>query len=91
MLQAELAGAEIGAGRWMVVIFNNETNSMEEVVDILMVATGCNEEEAKIEMWEAHTFGKAPVHFATKDECDEAALIISSIGIKVEVAREWSD
>jgi len=71
----------------MVVIYNNETNSMEEVVSVLMQATGCD----AIEMWEAHTFGKAPVHFADKQECDEAAKVIASIGIKTEVAREWID
>ena len=75
----------------MVVIYNNETNSMDEVIEILIIATGCDQEEAAIEMWEAHTFGKAPVHFATKPECETAATIISSIGIKTEVAKEWND
>ena len=80
-----------GAGRWMVVIYNNETNSMEEVVEVLMQATACDVEEAEIEMWEAHTYGKAPVHFAAKSECDDAASIIGSIGVKTEVAKEWND
>jgi len=80
-----------GIGRWMVIIFNNETNSTDEVVNILMVATKCDVEEAAIEMWEAHTFGKAPVHFASKEECEDAARIISSIGVATEVAREWND
>jgi ATP-dependent Clp protease adaptor protein ClpS len=91
LLETELLEANIGAGRWMVVIFNNETNSMEEVVEILMIATGCTAEEAGIEMWEAHTYGKAPVHFASKDECDETACIIGSIGLKTEVSPEWND
>jgi ATP-dependent Clp protease adaptor protein ClpS len=75
----------------MVLIYNNETNSMEEVVEVLMIATQCDYEEAVIEMWEAHTFGKAPVHFASKSECEEAAHIISSVGVKTEVAKEWND
>ena len=85
------ANSDLGSGRWMVIIFNNDTNTTDEVVDILMVATKCDEEEAAIEMWEAHTFGKAPVHFASKEECEEAARIISSIGVSTEVAREWDD
>ena len=80
-----------GFGRWMVVIFNNDTNSMDEVVEILVRATGCDLEEAAIEAWEAHTYGKAPVHFAAKAECDEAAAIIGTIGVKTEVAKEWND
>ena len=78
-------------GRWMVVIFNNDHNSMDEVISVLMRATGCGAEEAAIEMWEAHTFGKAPVHFAGRDECLSAAEVISSIGIVAEVSKEWAD
>jgi ATP-dependent Clp protease adapter protein ClpS len=91
LLVPEILGTDVGAGGWMVVIYNNETNSMDEVVEILMIATGCTVEEAHIEMWEAHTFGKAPVHFAGKIECDDAASVIASIGLKTEVAREWND
>lgn len=79
------------AGRWMTVIHNNETKSMDEVVEILMLATGCDEEEAGIEMWEAHTYGKAPVHFASRAECLNAAAIVASIGIRTEVSPEWDD
>jgi ATP-dependent Clp protease adaptor protein ClpS len=56
-----------------------------------MRATQCDEEEAFIEMWEAHTFGKAAVHFAGREECDKAAVIIASIGVKAEVMKEWND
>ena len=80
-----------GRGRWMTVIFDNDDNSMEEVVEILMRATRCGEEEAEIEMWEAHTFGKAPVHFGSREECEGAALVIGSIGVETEVAPEWDD
>ena len=91
VVEPEIQDTHSGTGRWMVVIYNNETNSMEEVVHVLIRATGCDVEEAEIETWEAHTFGKAPVHFAAKEECDAAAQIISSIGIKTEVALEWKD
>jgi ATP-dependent Clp protease adapter protein ClpS len=87
----ETTDGATGRGRWMTVIFNNETNSMDEVVDILMLATGCDEEEAAIEMWEAHHYGKAPVHFASREECLEAAGVIGSIGVQTEVAPEWDD
>lgn len=87
----ETSDGATGRGRWMTVIFDNDTNSMDEVVEILIRATGCNEEEAAIEMWEAHTYGKAPVHFASREECEKAAGVISSIGVKTEVAPEWDD
>ena len=75
----------------MTVIFDNEHNSMDEVVAVLMRATLCDEEEAAIEMWEAHTYGKALVHFASKEECEAAAGIIEGIGVRTEVAPEWDD
>ena len=78
-------------GRWMVLIFDNDTNSQEEVVEVLMRATGCDVTEACIEMWEAHTYGKASVHFSSRTDCDQAARIISEIGVRTEVCPEWDD
>ena len=75
----------------MVVIFNNDHNTMNEVVMILMTATGCDLEEARIETWEAHHYGKASVHFASKEECETVAETISSIGIQSEVTQEWPE
>jgi ATP-dependent Clp protease adaptor protein ClpS len=80
-----------GGNRWMVTIFNNDTNSFDEVIGILMRATGCDMEEAAIEAWEAHHYGKAPVHFAGQKECTEIAVLISSIGVQTEVEPEWQD
>lgn len=90
-LLPELNDASTRSGRWMVVIFNNDTNSFDEVVEVLMRATGCDLDEAAIETWEAHTYGKAPVHFAGRQECESSAEIISSIGVKTEVTPEWDD
>jgi hypothetical protein len=42
-------------------------------------------------MWEAHTYGKAFVHFAGRTECEVIAAMIASIGVKTEVRREWED
>lgn len=80
---------EVATDAWKVVIYNNETNSMDEVIFILITATQCTAEEAYIEMWEAHTFGKAAVHFAGQAECERAAAIIGSIGVQTDVCREW--
>jgi len=90
-LEPDVTSNGAGAGRWMVVIYNNDTNSMDEVVEILMIATNCDMHEAEIETWEAHHFGKAPVHFASKSDCEDAAAIISSIGIKTEISLEWEE
>lgn len=75
----------------MVVMYNNDTNTMDQVVEILMRATGCGIDEAQIETWEAHTFGKAPVHFSSQNECEIVASMIASIGVKTQIRREWED
>lgn len=75
----------------MVVIFNNDTTAFDDVVLTLVIATGCEVEEARIEAWEAHTYGQAPVHFALEEECQRVAQVISAIGVRTEVRREWED
>ena len=91
VLERETVDETKGSARWMVVIHNNETNSFEEVIDILMVATGCDIQEAMTETWEADAFGKAAVHFAAKPECHRVAEVIACIGVKTEVCPEWKD
>jgi ATP-dependent Clp protease adaptor protein ClpS len=75
----------------MVVIYNNDHTSMDDVVEVLMRATGCGFDEAYMEMWEAHHFGKAPCHFASQPDCETVATTISSIGVKTEVLPEWEE
>jgi ATP-dependent Clp protease adapter protein ClpS len=78
-------------GRWMVVIHDNDFNAFDEVVEVIMRSTGCGTEEAIIEAWEAHTFGKAAVHFSGRDECEIVAVMISSIGVHTVVRPEWEE
>ena len=79
------------SGRWMTVIFNNDHTPMDLVVLTIMVATNCEATEAEIETWEAHHYGKAPIHFASESECNQVASVLQSIGVKTEVRLEWED
>lgn len=83
--------SQTSLGRYMVIIFNNDYTPFDIVIAILMESTGCDESEASIEAWEAHTFGKTPVHFSSEKECQAIANIISSVGIATEVKKEWDD
>jgi ATP-dependent Clp protease adapter protein ClpS len=87
----EIVETPKGTGRWMVVMYNNDTTPFEDVVAIVMRSTGCGANEAYIETWEAHYFGKAPCHFAERTECEVIASMISSIGVRTQVRREWED
>jgi ATP-dependent Clp protease adaptor protein ClpS len=75
-------------GGWLVRVFNNETNTYEEVITILMLATGCDVEEAYIETWEIDHLGQSVVHIADKTECEEVAKVIAKIGIRTEVEED---
>lgn len=75
-------------GGWIVTVFDNETNTYDEVIMVLMAATGCSLDEAEIETWEVDHLGKSVVHYSTEKECRRAAEIIATIGIQVEVSEE---
>lgn len=72
-------------GGWGVTVFNNDTNTYEEVIIVLMAATGCNSEEAYIEAWEIDHYGQCLVHRGSEEVCKAAAKVIAGIGIRVEV------
>ena len=83
----ESSGTQPGRG-WIVIVFNNEKNTYDEVIEILLRATGCDIQEAYIETWEIDHLGQSVVHQADRPECDRAAKVIATIGIRVEVQRD---
>ena len=74
---------------WIVTVYNNNQNTYEEVIVVLMLATNCTSEEAYIEAWEIDHFGLCVVHRADESECKGAAEVIAAIGIKVEASPEF--
>ena len=87
----EILDTGVGSGRWVVVIFDNDVTPLDEVIEILMISTGCGVQEASIETWEAQHYGHASVHFGDMDECEIVAHMISSIGVRTQVVREWTE
>lgn len=75
---------------WIVTVFDNEVNTYDEVIAILILATGCTYEEASIETWEIDHLGKSVVHCSSEEECKKVASVIAKIGIYVEVSQEFS-
>lgn len=73
---------------WIVTVFNNDENTYEQVMMVLMLATGCSAEEAYIEAWEVDHLGKSVVHRAIETECLDVATVIAQIGIRVEATPE---
>lgn len=69
---------------WMVTVYDNDKNTYEEVMFVLMLSTNCDEEEAYIEAWEIDHFGACVVHRAEESECRSVSEVIATIGIAVE-------
>ena len=86
--EVEEKGPGGSGGHWVVTVFDNDYNSIDQVMLILMKATGCTVREAEIETWEIHNLGKSVVHFGDEEECREVADVIAQIGIRVEVSEE---
>jgi len=80
--------SDTGLGEYIVIVYNNDHNTYDEVIDILQRATGCCLEEAWIETWEIDHLGQSVVHHGSEEECERAAGIIRTIGIYVEVRQE---
>ena len=74
--------------KWKVTVYNNETNTYDEVITILMIATGCSMDDAYIEAWEIDHYGQCIVHSADEPECVSVADVIATIGIKVEATPD---
>ena len=74
-------------GEWIVIVYDNDYNTWDEVIGILQKATGCSLQEAELETWEVHHLGRSLVHHGDRPECDRVAAIIRTIGIKVEVDK----
>ena len=88
LIEEDITSGSNSLGGWVVLVHNNDTNTVEEVIKILMRATNCSKEEAYTETWEIHNLGKSVVHSASEEECKKVADVISSIGIKTDVYQE---
>ena len=85
----EIADSIVGGGSgFLVIVYDNDKNTWDQVVTILQKATSCPLEEAEIETWEVDNLGKSVVHHAGQEECERAAGIIRTIGIRVEVVED---
>jgi len=76
------------SGHWTVTVFDNDYNTWDEVMSILIIATRCTPREADMETWEVHNLGRSVVHHGRETECRVIADVIATIGIRVEVAEE---
>lgn len=79
-------GADIG-GPWIVILYNCDCHTFDDVESILQKATGCSKEKAEAIAWEVHTKGRSICFSGTQEACDRVARIIASVRLQVETDR----
>ncbi len=75
------------SGPWIVILYNCECHTFEDVEMILQKATGCSLEKAEAIAMEVHTRGRAICYSGSQEECERVARIIASIRLQVETDR----
>jgi len=79
-------GADI-QGPWIVILYNCDCHTFEQVEYILQKATGCSLEKAESIAMEVHTKGRSICFSGDREECERVAAIIASIRLQVETDR----
>jgi ATP-dependent Clp protease adapter protein ClpS len=71
--------------QYEVRIIDNDYNTYDEVINIVMLALGVTFEEAYAAAWEVDHMGSCVVAQGPWDTCVEIASIIETIGIETQV------
>ena len=74
-------------GPWVVILYNCDCHTFDEVILQLQKAIGCTLEKAFEIADEAHTRGRAIAHTGEAEECERVAKILRSIRLQVETDR----
>ena len=74
-------------GPWVVILYNCDCHSFDEVILQLQKATGCSLEKALEISLEAHQRGRAIAYTGSAEDCERAAAVLRSIRLQVETDR----
>jgi ATP-dependent Clp protease adaptor protein ClpS len=78
----------LGIGRdepWVVILFNDDHHTFDEVIAQVQKATGCSPGEAFHITYTAHTNGQAVAYVGSKAECEQVASVLREIDLRVEL------
>jgi ATP-dependent Clp protease adapter protein ClpS len=70
---------------WVVILFNDEVHTFEEVIRQLVKATGCSRSRAEDLAMTVHTKGKANVYEGTFEECFRVQGVLREIQLVTEI------
>ena len=72
---------------YVVILYNDDTHSLDEVVEQTQIATGYEIERCIRIVLEAHTQGRAIAYTGSEAECERVARILRQIRLQVETDR----
>jgi ATP-dependent Clp protease adaptor protein ClpS len=72
---------------YIVIVYNDDWHTFEDVITQLVKATGCTAEKAEALAYEIHTRGRAVVFGGGSEECEKVASILRQIRLQVETDR----
>ena len=72
---------------WVVILYNCDCHSYEEVIFQVQRATACSLEKAVWITHEAHVTGRAVAYSGTLEECERVARVLRDIQLQVETDK----
>ncbi len=71
-------------GPWVVILYNCDCHTFDEVILQLQKAAGHSIEKANAIAMEAHVRGRAIAYTGEADDCERVAAVLRSIRLQVE-------
>ena len=75
------------SGPWVVILYDDDYHTVDEVILQVQKATGCSLEKAVYITLTAHTDGRAIAHNGSETECERVAGVLRQIRLQVETDR----
>ena len=75
------------SGAWIVILYNCDCHTFDEVILQLQKSIGCDLEKAEALAVEAHISGRVIAFSGDFDECERVAASLRSIKLQVETDK----
>jgi ATP-dependent Clp protease adapter protein ClpS len=86
-LWERLASISETEGPYIVILYNCDCHTFDEVIIQMQKATGCSLEKGEAVAWEVHTQGRAIAYTGSEEDCEKVANILREIRLQVETDR----
>jgi ATP-dependent Clp protease adapter protein ClpS len=81
----EVVAPSNATGDYAVLAHNNDITKFGDVVGVLIISCGYDEEKAQVLAGKIHSLGKALVYWGSKPNCETIIDDLSKIGVAAEL------